>query len=335
MSPSAQCIHCGVPVTKARELVLAKQTWQTLSPLRADADTVNVERHLPTQFQINPPRLDAQSPWGAAAPSHRGSDSDIQPSPFSRLELTSPTSPEYDRSNTQLPWPTSPLSPQFDSDMNRSDTLVRSDGSTYVGFKTESDQAIMGSSPKQITPLSAYNIAPTQDYITTRRGSPEPTDSALAPISPAEATSPRPLGPALSKSTPKKTKSKWKLAFGSTRKSSTAQSADSSSISSGALEAQKLEEISLAMLTSAQRTSSRSRGPKHVNVQISPSSSLAIFWTQLMIQVFDLGTSPPTLMKTIPTDSSCIVAAVARTHLAYVVGSRDQRLTVCVPLIKH
>ena len=54
-----------------------------------------------------------------------------------------------------------------------------------------------------------------------------------------------------------------------------------------------------------------------------------------MIQVFDLGTSPPTLMKTIPTDSSCIVAAVARTHLAYVVGSRDQRLTVCVPLIKH
>ena len=40
----------------AREISLARHTWDLLKPLEPSADTINVERHLPTQFQLAPPK---------------------------------------------------------------------------------------------------------------------------------------------------------------------------------------------------------------------------------------------------------------------------------------
>jgi hypothetical protein len=226
-------------------------------------------------------------------------------------------------------WSPNSLYPRNDLELNRSDTLLRSDGSTYVAGRSGSDQPIGSVSPKQdiLIPVDDHT-APTQDYLTTRRGSLAPSDTAPAALSPTGSTSPKPLRPSLSKSAPKKIKSKWKMPFGSTRKGSVGASADTSSISSGALEAQKLEEVSLGALASAQKASGRSRASRGISVQLSQSSSLALFWTQLMLQVCDVSTSPPTMMKSVSIDSSCLVAAVARVHLAYVIGSRDKRLTV-------
>ena len=42
----------------AREVSLARHAWDLLKPLESNADTINVERHLPTQFLLSPPKLD-------------------------------------------------------------------------------------------------------------------------------------------------------------------------------------------------------------------------------------------------------------------------------------
>jgi hypothetical protein len=94
------------------------------------------------------------------------------------------------------------------------------------------------------------------------------------------------------------------------------------------LEAQRLEEISLSALLSTQKAHSRGKPSKNINVSLSHNSTLGLFWTQLLIHVWDMGTSPPTMMRAILPESTCILAAVAKAHLAYIIGTRDQKLTV-------
>lgn len=125
-----------------------------------------------------------------------------------------------------------------------------------------------------------------------------------------------------------KGKSKWRLKFTTSKKAPTGTSGDSSSLSSTALEAQKLEEISLAALLTTQKSHSRGKPSKNISVTLSQNSTLALFWTQLLIHVWDVGTSPPTMMRALLPESTCILATVAKSHLAYIIGNRDQKLTV-------
>lgn len=125
-----------------------------------------------------------------------------------------------------------------------------------------------------------------------------------------------------------KGKSRWRLKFSTSKRIPAAQPGDSSSLSSSAVETQRLDEISLAALLSTPKAHTRGKQSRGVNVQLSQNSTLALFWTQLLIHVWDVGTSPPTMMRAILPESACILAAVARAHLAYVIGTRDQRLTV-------
>jgi hypothetical protein len=126
-----------------------------------------------------------------------------------------------------------------------------------------------------------------------------------------------------------KGKSRWRLKFTGAKKAPVgASAADSSSLSSTALEAQRLEEIPLSALLNTQKTHTRGKPSKNINVYLSHNSTFGLFWTQLLIHVWDVGTSPPTMMRAILPESTCILAAVGRMHLAYVIGTRDQKLTV-------
>ncbi|KAL1844143.1 hypothetical protein VTJ49DRAFT_4995 [Mycothermus thermophilus] len=127
-----------------------------------------------------------------------------------------------------------------------------------------------------------------------------------------------------------KSRSKWRLKFAQAKKSPAPTSGDSSSLSSTALETQRLDEISLAPLISSHKAGPRGKSSKNINVYLSDNSTLGLFWTQFMIHVWDIGASPPALVRAIAPESTCILAAAGRVHLAYIIGTRDQKLTLKV-----
>jgi hypothetical protein len=129
---------------------------------------------------------------------------------------------------------------------------------------------------------------------------------------------------------PEKGKSKWRSKFGS-RKESSGVSGDTSSLSSATLESQRLDEISLKPLTSISKNNAKGKGVKRINVYLSQNSTYALFRNPFSIYIFDIGVSPPTIGRAISTESTCLLAAVTKVHLAYVIGTRDQKLTVSGP----
>lgn len=132
-------------------------------------------------------------------------------------------------------------------------------------------------------------------------------------------------------STPEKSKSRWLSRFTPSKKEPLPSTGDTSSLSSTTLESQKLEEIPLKQLANAPKIAAKGKGNKIINVHLSQNSTYALFWTQAAIHMWDIGTSPPTIKRTISTDSVCLLAAVTKRYLTYVVGNRDQRLTVRRP----
>lgn len=246
-----------------------------------------MERHLPTQFQLQPPKADADiydrhSPRPQAERLVLSSRSQTAQARTSSQDLLSPVSP-----HSALPFRTE---------------RVLSDTSTYIGH-SENQQGESTLGQTLSTPVT---------FVDPKRHSQES------------------LNRRKSEATPEKPKSRWRI-FGSTKKPSqpAATSGDSSSLSSGALESQKLEEIPLSSLV--QGSKSRGRAAKTIQTYLSQNSTLALFWSQFQLQIWDIGSSPPTVLRGISTDSTCILATVARTHAAYIIGTRDQRLTVCVP----
>lgn len=283
--PGSTCPVCEAEVTTAREVTLARRTWEILRPLETDADTINVERHLPSHFQMQPPKMDADDLFSHAhrhhgrlvIPDHRSPD----PSPSASQNLLTPQSPHHIQFNPEQ---------------------VFSEASTYINRSDrgrERDQAQESTFGVSAPLTNIETKRSSQEYLPRRKSEP-----------PAE-----------------KPKSRWRL-FGSTRKSTapTGGSGDSSSLSSGSLENQKLEELPLSSLVKEQK--SKGKTAKIINSCLSENSTLAMFWSQWSIQVWDVGTSPPTVVKNLSPDSTCILAAVAKTHAAYIIGTRDQKLTV-------
>ncbi len=315
----SRCPRCRGTITLAREVNLARGTWEQLRPLEPDADTIHVERHLPTQFNLGPPRLEAGglfnlgyggvfTPGGQRPRRVETYPSSIDPAGPSYPPLASALS----SSPRRIVPPRVDLSASFHG-KGVSDPTVES------GFSQM--DTVLSTDP----PLSAHASSPP------RR--PSQLGAEHSPVlSPADTIIPQtprtaPLLAPPEKGPPEKGKSKWKLKFTGSRKASIGTSADSSSLSSTVLEAQRLDEITLSGLVSIPKSASRSKAAKNVNVYLSQSSTLALFWTPSMIQVWDVGTSPPTLARAIATESACILAAVARVHLTYIVGTRDQKLT--------
>lgn len=125
---------------------------------------------------------------------------------------------------------------------------------------------------------------------------------------------------------------RWKvpIPFGSAKRPLPTVSGESSSISSERIDVQPMEEIPLkGLLSPGSKASSKTKTSVHV--ALSQSSSYALLWSQSMINVWDLGTTPSSQVRAIPTESTCILATVGRRHVAYILGSRGQKLTVrCV-----
>ncbi|KAK4653130.1 LOW QUALITY PROTEIN: hypothetical protein QC762_505330 [Podospora pseudocomata] len=291
LPPKTRCIHCGEAITIAREISTVRQTWELLEPLRLDADTVSLERHLPTQFLLRPPKpqtsgftsLEYGNTLGIGAGKlggHEAYGSSHQP----KMVLSSPVSID-------------PI------------------GSLYTGLL--SPQSLNHSQ----SPLPLHNRSKLSDHhdkldpaLLTDR----PTFSHDSPIfkqlqhNTDEASSintPRSV-PVVTSA--EKGKSKWRLKFTTSKKPPAGVIADSSSLSSTTLEAQKAR-------------GNHSDSPYHPETsrerEIVEEYQCYSFAKLYPCSILDLAA------HTCP-ESTCILAAIARTHLAYVIGTRDQKLTL-------
>jgi hypothetical protein len=129
--------------------------------------------------------------------------------------------------------------------------------------------------------------------------------------------------------------SKWKSRFNRSRKD-TKDPTDTSSLSSATLEAQKPEEIDLRPLVSRAKDSTKGKSSQNINVSLSQNSTHTLFWTQSTIQLWDVSTDPASFKHLVSTEGFCVLAAVSAKYLAYVIGDRDQRLTVSgITFSKH
>lgn len=304
-----------------REIPLARHAWELLKPLEANADTINVERHLSTNFHLAPPKCDATIP-------HRPSYSYIA----NAVNPLSPVSPETETftqshfrpvftSGSNSPDPPraipQPLpSPGYRQRVDTAQTDVsRSDNPSIVDDVVEAP-----------LPLFSTTSLPTTINEPPPPLSRQQTSTSVVSFDPVPLSRKKTL---LSSSKEvEKTKSRWRSRLTGSKKENFTPSIDSSSLSSNTLESQRLEEVPLKSLIHSQKMSSRGRGAKNVNVYLSQNSCYALFWTQPVIHLWDIGTSPPTLKREFSTDGNCVLAAVTQMYLAYIVGTRDQKLTV-------
>jgi hypothetical protein len=322
LPPQSKCLYCEEAITLAREVPIARQTWELLGPLQPDADTINVERHLPTQFQLGPPKPESTGllPPGYSSMPGVGAERPREPDVF---PSSHPGQSSFaGQTFLDLPGPAfpSPLSPKSPGYYQPPPTLRAEQSRSNLQFdskrkpteESESTLTFAPSDPAFLTEPPPFS----QDTPGFRR--------QVTPQEPHLIHTPRTIPMVTA---PEKGKSKWRL-FTTSKKTTAPPAADSSSLSSTTLEAQKLEEVSLSGLLGTQKGHSRGKSSKIINVHLSQSSTFALFWTQLLIHVWDVGTSPPTMVRAILPESTCILAAVARTHLAYIIGTRDQKLTV-------
>ncbi|PGH11513.1 hypothetical protein AJ80_07079 [Polytolypa hystricis UAMH7299] len=310
----SKCLHCGDVVTMAREVSLARHAWDLLSPLESNADTINVERHLPTQFQLTPSRADAAMPFQSSytqvpfSPmSQRSHDTEPFSPAFSR-PIFPPSNPS-ERSSSIAQAPLSPYSsyrPKFDESITSIDEAVNAEVEVEPAKTIEPPR-----SPRDVS------IQPPSQSQLEKSNSTESSENALSfrtrlPAAPPPSEKP---------------KSRW-MRFGSSKKETFSVSGDTSSLSSSALEAQRLEEIPLKTLMNMPKVTSKNKGGKNINVHLSQNSTYALFWTQASIHMWDVGSSPPTMKRVIATQSTCLLAAATKRYLAYVIGHRDQKLTL-------
>lgn len=305
---------------------LARQAWELLRPLEPDADTINVEKHLPTRFQLGLPKLEATGQY------HQGYSN--TPTPITSDHHGGlgypayPTAADRGRSRSISQVLSSPQTPDPYQAPEPLPTELRSPASsTTLGTKTVDYYAQDMNYSQQEPSVSGWSPPPPPpppDPRDFRRPSQARSEDSLIPP-PTARTIPI-------VSSPEKGKSKWRM-FAGGRKPSVGAGGDTSSLSEIAgLEAQRLEEISLAGLSGVQKSSAKAgKTTKSMRVYLSQNSTLALFWTQVAIHVWDVGSSPPTMMRAISTESTCILAAVGRQYLAYMIGNRDQKLTARHP----
>jgi len=306
-----------------REIPLARHSWELLKPLEANADTINVERHLPTQFQLGPPKCDTNIPFrpsygnimSAAGPlSPASPETEVfSPTQFRPVFASGSNSPDPPRA---VPQPLLPGSPGFSQRLDTAQTdISRSDNPSILDDTVEAPLPLFSTTslPTTITEPPPLTRKETSTSVVSFDPVPLSRKRTVPASVPAE-----------------KTRSRWRSKLTGSRKESFAPSIDTSSLSSTTLESQRLEEVPLKSLIHSQKMSSRGRGAKNVNVYLSQNSTYALFWTQPVIHLWDVGTSPPTLKREFATDGNCVLAAVTKMYLAYIVGTRDQKLTVCI-----
>lgn len=302
-----------------REILAVRRAWDTLKPLESNFTAKSVERHLSSQFQLSAPKVEGGMP---PHPNYNHSPPN---------QIVSPVSPDRSRSLTNtLISPSSPGLPEIletpVTGISRTDAFLPQEGPAQHSDKSETTDltdttsvvASESTAPTTVDsktshePHSRFDSVTSLPYLSTLPAINHPVPSIVAPS--------------------ERRSSKWKLKLSGSKKASTKSSGDSSSLSSTNLEAQRLEEISLRSLINTTHASVRGKTSKNVNVAISQNSTYVLFWTQASINIWDVRTSSPILGREVSMDSSCLLAAATRVHLAYMIGTRD-RLTVS--FVKH
>ncbi|KAI1925537.1 hypothetical protein LOZ58_006021 [Ophidiomyces ophidiicola] len=320
-----KCVQCDEVVTVAREISLVWQSWHALKSIECNADTIGVERHLPTQFQLLPkPGSGMPVQAGANVPLNVGI-------PAQEPRYMGPYTPHSE--NTVLPSP----GPSDRSQYYSPDLISPISSEQRHRFDSPLSEMTRPDFPTSINETVQNNIKPpVANERLTNTSSPEGTwssamDSLTSHIERASSTASfQPIPPTrtrtISLGVNLDKKGRW---MSIRRKDPPAPTAgDASSLSSGTLEGQRMEEISLKDLINASKVHGRGKGSKSINVYLSQNSTHALFWMQPSIHVWDVGMSPPLPIRAISTESSCLMAAVTKTYLAYVIGTRDQKLTV-------
>jgi hypothetical protein len=313
-----------------REISLARRTWDLLKPLESNIDTINIERHLPTQFRLAPQTVDTR----AAIHSGYGN---IPSAGGQRSFQPEPSTPYHGRSLFQgsnslelyCPEPKvllSPVSPGFYQELHMprhepapSDISVSIEGAVRVDTNRIADDRRVSNGVMEPPFFPDFVIPGGANQPRLEHSSSVAPSGTISFISARSTTLAAP---------PEKGKSRLRPKFPRSRKDSAAASGDTSSLSSTILECQRLEEISLKNLTSVPKKTVRGKSVKNINVYLSQNSTYALFWTQASVHIWDVGASPLTLRRAISTESTCILAAVTESYLVYIIGTRDQKLTV-------
>ncbi|KAG4027877.1 hypothetical protein MFRU_026g00580 [Monilinia fructicola] len=334
-----KCVQCEEPVTLMREMTLARQVWDLLEPFESHADSVNLERHVPTYFQLPPPKTDGGLPFHPAYNNSSASNLKMRtydtepPSPFhNKTTFTSAAAQDRSRSLPHtMPSQVSPTVGTFGQRLDTPNTLPSSSSDMTSLDGSRSGEGLR--MPELRKTSTATDEMPfSSDYI-SGQGSSSLNDPATSGMI-GEPGNPFGIRPSMghSHSDKKKSKggSKWTSVFTGVRKDSgTGQTVETTSLSSSALEAQRLDEINLESLVRVPRkTSTKSKTAKAINISLSQNSTNGLFWTQSLIQIWDIGASPPAMTRVFPTESSCYKAAVTKMYLAYIIGTRDPKLTL-------
>lgn len=314
-----------------REISLARHAYELLKPLEANADTINVERHLPTHFHLSPPKAETGIPFSpgygpmiSSSSSHAPEVDSISPP---KIRSTFQGSSSEDRSRSISHSLQVPRSSEFRQRLATPGTELSSEN------LTSSDGALQMDAHKPLesssTTESVMETPFSPDSIGTGHAFQHPSIERSTSIAAFNlATVPRSRTVPVLSSPPDKGKAGWRTKLTRSKKESYKPSGDTSSSSSNTLEPQKLDEISLKSLSSVPKGIMRGKSGRNINVQLSQNSSHALFWTQPSIHILDVGTSPPTVIRAVSTESTCVLAAITKFHLAYIIGTRDQKLTV-------
>ncbi|QSS58522.1 WD domain-containing protein [Histoplasma capsulatum] len=299
----------------AREIQLARHTWNLLSHIESNADTINVERHLPTQFQLPPPKGEA----GGSFPSYSNVTTPVSP----RTQETDSslfTRTIFSASDPSSATPQSPSSQFTHLIRHRFDTprteFSPMDSLTAIN-ETEDNVLEPGTIVESRASHGSHDFSA---HAANLPGIEKTTTTATS-----ESTLLVRSRTLQSPTSSDKGKMGWRKLTG-TKKESISASGDTSSLSSSFLESQKLDEIPLKSLVNSMK-SVKGRFAKNINVYLSQNSTFALFWTHTTIHVWDVGTSPPTMKRAFSIDSTCLLAAVTKMYLAYVIGTRDNKLT--------
>lgn len=300
-----------------REIQLAKQAWDLLKPLELNPDTLNFERHLTTKFRLAAPKVERGTLFRQGYSNILSSDnrkaSEIAPASPDSYRPTSPGSSSKDRAHS-LP---QAISYPQSADLVQTPNLPGKERSTPDYLNA------LGGTAQYYSPTPADSNS-AESYVSSFGPGAKQLPSNIPATSLGHSPTMRNRTVPLSASADKG-RSSWRSKLTVSRKES---SADTSSLSSTTLESQRQEEISLKTLISTPKFSGRRKSAKAIHVYLSQNSSHVLYWTQLSIQIWDVGSSTPIIKRALSTESNCLMAVMTKLHLAYIIGTRDQKLTV-------
>lgn len=319
----ATCSACDEEISVARELPLARKVWELLHPLQVNADSVGAERHMSNSFQIGSPDTEphdlfSYSTFTSGLGGNIPMTLDAELMPAQRMPPATGVAPSIMGLSSN-----NSLGPSYSVPKKENALLAH-----IRPWMTANPPAQRDISP-ELNPDSSYSqqgrdsVAEFPYFSIETASSGRPSMADQSSIS-----SPAPPRP---QTVADKARRSWKvpLPFQSTKRPLPTVSGETSSIASNHIDEYPIEEIPLGGLFGAGlKTSAKTKAVAGVHVALSQSSTYGLLWGQCMIHVWDLSTTPPSQVRTIPTESGCILAAVGRRYVAYVIGSRGQKLTV-------